>query len=210
MGLAEGLAHSEYLVLVLLILGPKCDMPKLIYPWTAFFLDQGRTSPVLVQAELPKPGTWGSEEPGRQSKSPIHHLPLPWMGNGGYLISVVPAIQWDKVEEAISTESVTYDLLNKCWFPRLWAPDIRETCQSGRCSHWERSISGHWYLKSITQTCWVWRVFGAHSARAVKQGPPPPRNPAAPSKASWDLKASWNPLFSWALAWFFSGQCEER
>lgn len=80
-GLAEDLAHSEYLILVLLILGPKCDMPKLIYPWTAsmeaFFLDHGRTSPVLVQAELPKPGTWGSEEPGRQSKSPVHHLLLP-------------------------------------------------------------------------------------------------------------------------------------
>ena len=81
MGLAEDLAHSGYLILVLLILGQKCDMPKLIYPWTAlveaFFLDQGRTSPVLVQAELPMPGTLGSEEPGRQSKNPIHHLLLP-------------------------------------------------------------------------------------------------------------------------------------
>lgn len=48
-GLAEDLAHSEYLILVLLILGPKCDMPKLTYPWTAsmeaFFLDRSHSCP---------------------------------------------------------------------------------------------------------------------------------------------------------------------
>lgn len=71
----------------------------------AFFLDQGRTSPVLVQAKLLMPETLVSEEPGRQGKSPIYHLLLsprpPTLGilllleragNGGHLILVVPAM----------------------------------------------------------------------------------------------------------------------
>lgn len=71
MGLTEGVAHNEYLILVLLIMGQQYDMPKLICSWTTlvegFFLDQGRTSPVLIQAKLPMLVTLGLEEPGRQS-----------------------------------------------------------------------------------------------------------------------------------------------
>ena len=94
---------------LLLILGQKYDTPKLIYPHAglveAFFLDQGRTSPVLVQTKPLMPETLVSEEAGRQNKSPIYHLLLspksPTLGlllllerasDGGHLMLVILAM----------------------------------------------------------------------------------------------------------------------